>query len=401
MHEKKIITSIEEVREESMTHALPLKDDDILELPVADHSDQGIASVLEQWVKRAMLYECTSEALAQILPNVAKDVENSAADLSGKFRELATEANKQGHTVQKIVDMAGSIRVNDENITLSDSLELINSTIANAVDKILLVSKMAITMAYSLNEAKNNLADIQQFIVRIERITNQTNLLALNAKIEAGRAGDLGLGFAIVADEVKCLSKEIKTLSYEMQSKIGMVTDSVLKSYSTLSNVATIDMTDNIMIREKISVLMDSILSQNKEFTVVLQEAANASNSISQTISHMVVGMQFQDKASQHIDSSIAVIKLMAEIFGEMKKDSSSLVESLGKPSPDPDVTLTKKVTEQFKLSELQQLFLKSLMEHHLITDPSDIGMTIHEKTSSVDGDTADKKGDDDDVELF
>jgi len=50
-------------------------------------------------------------------------------------------------------------------------------------------------------------ADIEAFVRLIDGVAAQTKLLALNASVEAARAGAAGLGFAIVATDVKELAK--------------------------------------------------------------------------------------------------------------------------------------------------------------------------------------------------
>ena len=298
------------------------------------------------------------ETISVLLPKVCADIETSTLQLADKFKNIAESSKKQAESVQHIVEISNSIVISSgEKIGLVDSINLVNRTLNDAVEKILHVSKMAMYMVYSLDNALKTLDSVEQIVTDVQKITKQTNLLALNATIESARAGEAGKGFQVVAGEVKNLSKKIAKLSVNMRNKINEITQSVKISYQKLSEVATIDMSNNILVKEKIEEIMGRMMTQNAEFNQVLKNAAEISLTNAKSISNVIVDMQFQDRAAQYINNSVEVVKYILDSMVKIdqeKIEKNAVVEDYKQ--------FVENISKRLKLKELVEIFVEVLV---------------------------------------
>lgn len=140
-----------------------------------------------------------------ILHEAAPEIANAAAQVASSSQALASGATEQAASLEQtsasaeqIQAMANAARKNAHGATdlVQNShrqLETVRGSLDGTVQAIV-----------AMNESSGRVGNI---IHVIEEIAFQTNILALNAAVEASRAGDAGMGFSVVADEVRNLAQ--------------------------------------------------------------------------------------------------------------------------------------------------------------------------------------------------
>ncbi|GAE37113.1 methyl-accepting chemotaxis protein [Halalkalibacter akibai] len=87
------------------------------------------------------------------------------------------------------------------------------------------------------NKARENSEEIQKILDIINDISRQSNILGLNANIEASRAGKAGLGFNVVANEIRILSQQTKDSSDKIETSIGTIRSNIEHILNGISDV--------------------------------------------------------------------------------------------------------------------------------------------------------------------
>jgi len=320
-------------------------------------------SALGAWVAFSRPSSSLIEVVCSKLNDAAALIESSTLELNEKFKELASGARSQSKIVQQVVDRSNSLEVDGKEISILEFSDIFNESLADAIEKVLRISKLAISMVYSLDDAIEAIQEIEKFNGRIQAINKQTNLLSLNATIESARAGEAGKGFAVVSDEVRSVSKEINILSVEMSEKIGQVGNSVRKGYETLQEVATTDMSGSIRTKDTLDILMEALINQTEEFKVILGDAAAQSEKTSQVMSNMIVGMQFQDKTMQYVQNSVNSLTdinyAIKYIYGKTIPDVKE-----GEFNEIFEDDFVQKISSHLQLSEFKQDYATRLVNY-------------------------------------
>ena len=167
------------------------------------------------------------DAFRQMLLNLRKmvtEMRQTAAELATAATEIFAAAQEQ--EAASVTHAAGMTEITQTMDSLSDAAAhvalAVQGVLGNA-ERTLSNTDQMVARINELTGRANRIADILDVI---REIADRTDLLALNGSLEATRAGEAGLGFSLVASEMRRLAERVTASVGDIKSLIGDIRES-------------------------------------------------------------------------------------------------------------------------------------------------------------------------------
>jgi len=273
----------------------------------------SVSSSAAQILVAAEKIERGTERQNDEITNITSSVQEMAATMG----QVSKNASASAEAARRALEIAqkGDKSVGDT----SEAMVRIDSAVAQTAEKMRTLAKRS--------------TEISDIIDLINDVAAQTNLLSLNAAIEAAHAGEAGLGFSVVAEEIRKLAersaratrdvgKIIKAIQSETSEALSATESglSEVKAGSNLAQQSRQALTDisaavglSADLIEEISAAADEQAGATRNFANAMQtisgitmEASSGAHQTAQIIQVMV-------SLSERLNKSISQFKIEAD----------------------------------------------------------------------------------------
>lgn len=269
-------------------------------------------------------YGKTQKMMEEHLKIVTDDTNKAASELIDEFISIFDSMQELRDIVLK--EKSHSEQYSDTATnTTTDNNEIVDS-VQEILDEKLKESENDQMIMESVVKQIHSLSGLTALI---HRVSDQTKILAINAKVIAGKSGDSGRQFGVIANEVSELSNESSQASKQIETAITDLITNIEKGFSHKLDGTRQENESNVLtnVKNQLSILATDFNKLVDVHQQTLHQLDINSKEVSNKVQESLTTIQFQDITQQQIEVVIEGLALYKQYLSDIDSDSGDIKE--------------------------------------------------------------------------
>jgi PAS domain S-box-containing protein len=205
------------------------------------------------------------------ITSTSSAVEEMAASMNQVSKNAETSVESARRALMTAIQGDTSVR------NTSEAMMRINTAVLQTADKMRVLAKRG--------------SEITEIINLINGIASQTNLLAVNAAIQAAHAGEAGLGFSVVAEEIRKLAEGSARATKDISRLVTAIQRETAEALTAMQQGMN-EVNEGASLAEQARQSLQKISSVVKQSAELIEEISAASEEQARTTRNVAGAMQ-------------------------------------------------------------------------------------------------------------
>ena len=352
-----------------------------------------VAALTQDASTRALELHATAEQVAHSTDHLFQSVEktsSSTTEMDQSMREMSNRTDVLAGIGDEVLSFVTQMNATVDELRKSAhttaeisrqvrvDAEAGGQAVGKTVEGINVNRDLTNSTAETLDALQRSVGQISQILSVIEDVANRTNLLALNAAIIAAQAGEQGLGFSVVADEIRELAERTRGSTKEISAIVKAVQSgsrqAVAKVHEGVQHAQT-----NVRLAEQASSSLTKIVeSATRSYEMAIQIAqslgdqAVASHHLHEVTSRMsdhiaeinrgtseqARGTQLLAEEAERVREIAAQVKKATDEQSQAGRGITSALERIAEDAREMRDQLERQLRETDRIAEASRTML-------------------------------------------